>query len=121
MAAIKIPKDIKVMNFEETMNELEVMMNKLDVGGMTLEESTDCYIRCCLLRQHGYDILDGLRKKVLLYTGDKEKWEEFSPHGYRSDEPEIPVDNASGQEDKDPENDIFSSTEKESGSEDLLL
>ena len=121
MAAIKIPKDIKAMNFEETMNELEVMMNKLDVGGMTLEESTDCYIRCCLLRQHCYDILDGLRKKVLLYTGDKEKWEEFSPRGYRSDEPEIPAVDVSGEDNNEPENDIFNSTENESGSEDLLL
>lgn len=109
MAAIKIPEDIQAMKFEETMDELEAMMRKLDAGGMTLEDATDCYIRCCLLRRHCSEILENLRQKVLLYTDDKEKWEEFSPLGSRGAE-------TMPESDDDPDEE-----EKETGSEDMLL
>lgn len=87
MAEIEIPADIKAMKFEESMAELEVMMRKLDVGGMTMEDATDCYIRSCLLHRHCNDILDNLKKKILLYTNDKQ-WENFAPGSSRNQAPD---------------------------------
>ena len=92
MSNVKIPKDIRALKFEEAQEELDVLIKKIDVGGMTLEDTTDCFIRCCLLSRHCHNILTNLGKKVLLYTGNKAEWSKFDSEEYREEIESLPTE-----------------------------
>ncbi|MDF2366783.1 exodeoxyribonuclease VII small subunit [Sneathiella sp.] len=48
----EIPADIEKMSFEEALNELEQIVEKLDSGQVDLDQSIDIYTRGSLLKQH---------------------------------------------------------------------
>ncbi len=47
-----IPKDIAALSFEDALTELESVVQKLESGQVTLEDSIDMYTRGALLKQH---------------------------------------------------------------------
>lgn len=54
MAADKadsLPDDIKAMSFEDALSELETIVQKLEAGQVSLEESIDIYTRGTQLKQ----------------------------------------------------------------------
>ncbi|MZR32114.1 exodeoxyribonuclease VII small subunit [Sneathiella litorea] len=48
----EIPADIAKMSFEEALQELEKIVEKLDSGQVDLDQSIDIYTRGSLLKQH---------------------------------------------------------------------
>lgn len=48
----EIPADIAKMSFEEALQELEQIVEKLDSGQVGLDQSIDIYTRGSLLKQH---------------------------------------------------------------------
>ena len=48
----EIPADIAKMSFEEALQELEQIVEKLDSGQVDLDQSIDIYTRGSLLKQH---------------------------------------------------------------------
>lgn len=52
MAEPKIPADIAKMTFEQAMQELETIIDKLDGGDVPLEESITIYERGAALQRH---------------------------------------------------------------------
>ena len=47
-----IPKDIAAMSFEAALKELESVVQKLEGGQVSLEDSIDMYTRGTMLKQH---------------------------------------------------------------------
>ena len=47
-----IPDDIKELSFEDALQELEKIVEKLDSGKVDLDQSIDIYTRGSLLKQH---------------------------------------------------------------------
>jgi len=52
MAEPKTPADIAAMTFEQAMQELETIIDKLDGGNVPLEESITIYERGAALQKH---------------------------------------------------------------------
>ncbi len=47
-----IPEDIQALSFEDALAELETLVQKLESGQVSLEESIDMYTRGTHLKQH---------------------------------------------------------------------
>lgn len=47
-----IPEDIQALSFEDALAELEILVQKLESGQVSLEESIDMYTRGTHLKQH---------------------------------------------------------------------
>lgn len=47
-----IPEDIAAMSFEAALSELEGLVQKLEAGQVSLEDSIDLYTRGTFLKQH---------------------------------------------------------------------
>ena len=47
-----IPDDIVALSFEASLKELETVVQKLESGQVSLEDSIDMYTRGTLLKQH---------------------------------------------------------------------
>ena len=47
-----IPEDIQALRFEDALAELETLVQKLESGQVSLEESIDMYTRGTHLKQH---------------------------------------------------------------------
>lgn len=56
--------DIKSLSFEEALQELEALSQKLSQGGMPLEESVEAYARGSELRKHCNDLLRKAEDRV---------------------------------------------------------
>lgn len=56
--------DIKSLSFEEALQELEALSQKLSQGGMPLEQSVEAYARGSALRKHCSDLLRKAEDRV---------------------------------------------------------
>ncbi|WP_339630575.1 exodeoxyribonuclease VII small subunit [uncultured Sneathiella sp.] len=60
----EIPADIAKMSFEEALQELEQIVEKLDSGQVDLDQSIDIYTRGSLLKQHCEGKLRSAQERV---------------------------------------------------------
>ncbi|MEX1035386.1 MAG: exodeoxyribonuclease VII small subunit [Sneathiella sp.] len=60
----EIPADIAKMSFEEALQELEQIVEKLDSGQVELDQSIDIYTRGSLLKQHCEGKLRNAQERV---------------------------------------------------------
>ena len=61
---IEIPPEIQKLSFEEGLSELEKIINQLEDGKVTLEESIDIYTRGSQLRVHCESKLNSAKEKI---------------------------------------------------------
>tara|TARA_Y100001934_G_C11810671_1_gene521450 strand:+ start:158 stop:427 length:270 start_codon:yes stop_codon:yes gene_type:complete len=59
-----IPEDIAKLNFEEALAELEDIVQRLEAGDVSLEESIDIYTRGALLKRHCEAKLRAAEEKI---------------------------------------------------------
>ena len=64
--------DIQNMTFEQAMNELELLVRKLEEGRLTLEDAIHSYERGTALRSHCETKLRSAKLKVEQVLGDQE-------------------------------------------------
>lgn len=66
----KTKQDISSLKFEESMKELENIVQKLEGGdpALTLEESVDLYKRGILLSQHCRQVLQQAQQEINILT-----------------------------------------------------
>lgn len=64
MATPAIPADIAAMTFEEAMDELEKIVDRLEGGDVPLDQSVAEYERGALLRRHCTERLEAARLRV---------------------------------------------------------
>ena len=64
MAGPKIPDDIKQMNFEDALEELQRIVDQLETGKGKLDEAISAYERGAALKQHCEAKLTEARHKV---------------------------------------------------------
>jgi len=57
-------RDIKEMNFEESLKALEELVNMLENGGLDLDKSLDIYENAVKLRDHCRKILEKSERRV---------------------------------------------------------
>ena len=69
--------EIQDMSFEEAFSELEEVVNRLEVGGLPLEDSLALFERGQALAAHCSELLDEAELKVKQITPEGE--EPFSP------------------------------------------
>ena len=63
----------KNINFEETLSELEAIVDKLEKGGCSLDESIALYERGINLSANCAKLLENARNKILTLTQVKEE------------------------------------------------
>ncbi len=59
-----IPEDIQKLSFEDALQELEKIVEKLDSGRVDLDQSIDIYTRGSLLKQHCEEKLRSAQDRV---------------------------------------------------------
>ena len=59
-----IPADIATLSFEEALSELEVIVQRLEAGDVSLEESIEIYTRGALLKRHCESKLRAAEEKI---------------------------------------------------------
>ena len=62
--AMQIPEEIKAMNFEDALVALEEIVQKLDSGQVSLEDSIDIYSRGTQLKRHCEAKLNSAKERV---------------------------------------------------------
>lgn len=74
-----MPKKTNVINFEKTFTELEELVNKMEEGDLSLEESLKCFERGMVLTKKCQQALIEAEQKVriLLKKNDKSSLEGF--------------------------------------------
>jgi exodeoxyribonuclease VII small subunit len=60
----KVPADIAKLSFEQALQELEQIVEKLDSGQVDLDQSIDIYTRGSLLKQHCETKLRSAQERV---------------------------------------------------------
>ncbi|MEH6527727.1 MAG: exodeoxyribonuclease VII small subunit [Sneathiella sp.] len=60
----KIPEEIAALSFEEALQELEKIVEKLDSGQVDLDQSIDIYTRGSALKQHCEGKLRNAQERV---------------------------------------------------------
>lgn len=56
--------EIEKMTFEEAMNALEELVNRLEAGGIDLDESLEIYEKAVTLRNHCKKILEDGQRRI---------------------------------------------------------
>ena len=59
-----LDKPIKALSFEDALNELEAIVDKLEAGSVNLDKAIDAYARGMSLKQHCQARLEEARLKV---------------------------------------------------------
>jgi len=69
---LKLPEDIKALNFENALTELESIVEKLESGGAELEESIRIFERGEQLKAHCEALLSEAQNKIekITLSGD---------------------------------------------------
>ena len=62
--AMQIPEEIKAMSFEDALAALEEIVQKLDSGQVSLEDSIDIYSRGTQLKRHCEAKLNSAKERV---------------------------------------------------------
>lgn len=75
--------EVKELSFEEAASELEVLVQRLEAGELTLEETVTSYQRGQLLAQHCQSLLDAVELRIQKLVPDAEG-------GYRTRSLELP-------------------------------
>ncbi|TDI61652.1 MAG: exodeoxyribonuclease VII small subunit [Alphaproteobacteria bacterium] len=72
-----IPEDILAMSFEASLSELESVVQKLESGQVSLEDSIDMYTRGTQLKQHCEARLSDAQARIekVVISGDSIKTE----------------------------------------------
>ena len=60
----KIKKEIEKLSFEQALNELEIIAEKLEQNQLTLQESIDSYEKATFLRSHCENFLKKAEGKI---------------------------------------------------------
>jgi exodeoxyribonuclease VII small subunit len=73
-------KTVENMSFEECMNELNDLVNRLESGELDLDESLKVYERAVKIRERCRAILDDAERKVqtIMASAGGEKREDFT-------------------------------------------
>ena len=76
-----MPKKTNTINFEKTLGELEELVEKMEEGDLSLEESLKCFERGILLTKNCQQALSEAEQKVriLLEKDGKADLESFNP------------------------------------------
>ncbi len=76
-----MPKKTPPINFEKTLNELEKLVEKMEEGDLSLEESLKCFERGIILTKNCQQALSEAEQKVriLLEKDGKTDLEPFNP------------------------------------------
>ena len=71
--------DVGNLSFEESMTQLEELVNRLEKGDLDLDESLKVYEKAVALREHCRKILDESERRVqtIMETASGEKREDF--------------------------------------------
>ena len=67
---VEIAEDILELSFEEALNELETIVDRLETGDVALEESIEIYRRGSQLRAYCDEKLKSAQAKIEKITGD---------------------------------------------------
>lgn len=72
-------EDVQSMSFEESMRELESLVQKLEAGGTDLDESIGIYERAVALRNRCKEILDQSERRIkkIMESSGEIKEEDF--------------------------------------------
>lgn len=71
--SLEATKDINDMTFEKAMNELELLVRRLEEGRLSLEDAINSYERGTALRTHCEAKLRAAKLKVEQVLGNQEK------------------------------------------------
>jgi exodeoxyribonuclease VII small subunit len=68
----KFAEEVSKMSFEESIQQLESLVEKLEAGGTDLDQSLEIYEKAVVLRNHCKEVLDdGQRRiKMILETSN---------------------------------------------------
>ena len=64
MHTTEVKTDVENLSFEESMNELEMLVRKLEEGRIPLKEAIAAYERGTILRKHSEKLLEEARLKI---------------------------------------------------------
>ena len=76
-----VPKKQNDLNFEKSLQELETLVEKMESGDLSLEESLKCFERGVALTRNCQKALQEAEQKVqiLLEKNDKEELQDLDP------------------------------------------
>ena len=60
----KYEEEVAALSFEESMSQLERLVEKLETGGADLNESLDIYEKAVILRNHCKEVLDDGQRRI---------------------------------------------------------
>ena len=60
----KYAEEVGKMSFEESISQLEKLVEKLETGGTDLDESLEIYERAVILRNHCKSVLDDGQRRI---------------------------------------------------------
>lgn len=78
-----MPRKKKTIDFEQSLQELESLVNQMEQGDLSLEESLQAFEKGVSLTRECQNILSDAEQKVqiLLESGGELKTEPFTPEG----------------------------------------
>ncbi len=60
----KFAEEVSKMTFEESIQQLESLVEKLEAGGTDLDKSLEIYERAVILRNHCKEVLDDGQRRI---------------------------------------------------------
>ena len=71
-----MPKRSKVINFEKSLQELEDIVNRMEKGELSLEESLKCFERGIKLSRECQQALREAEQKITVLSKENDEWVE---------------------------------------------
>ncbi len=60
----KFAEEVSKMSFEESIKQLESLVEKLETGGIDLDQSLEIYEKAVVLRSHCKEVLDDGQRRI---------------------------------------------------------
>lgn len=60
----KFAEEVSKMSFEESIQQLESLVEKLEAGGTDLDQSLEIYEKAVMLRNHCKEVLDDGQRRI---------------------------------------------------------
>jgi len=76
LAAANRKKYSKTVDFEKSLKQLEALVNKLEKGGLSLEESLKCFEQGVKLTRECRQALQNAEQKISVLSKENEDWVE---------------------------------------------